>query len=257
MGSRTTEKAAAPATEEAVARRPGESLRAGRCAQPAGVLALQRVDRQRRGRSLVARRIHGEDVRATDATGADAWTETQVVDPEGAQAPRALQLQDRRRPRPEDQRGPQRRLRLGRLADHGRHRGPREVKAAKSPDGPAARSSTRPSCSRTACWTSRSASATSRATRRRRRRARWARPSSQGVKRGYKRGQRAWSPDDRARSAGRSRGCQPAASSSSRTPSATARPPASPARSTRSCASSSTTSRGSGCGRREGVPRRG
>ena len=78
MGSRTTETAAAPTTEEAVAADPAIQ-RAGDPLSPAGILALQRSIGNAAVAALVARRIHGEDVpERPAATGADAWTETEI-----------------------------------------------------------------------------------------------------------------------------------------------------------------------------------
>ena len=87
MGSRTTENAAAPAAEEAVAAPQSagfEPLRAGpEALTPRSVLLLQRaignaaVARVVAGQAAVARRIHGEDV-VPDAIGADAWSDSEV-----------------------------------------------------------------------------------------------------------------------------------------------------------------------------------
>jgi hypothetical protein len=78
MGSRTTETAAAPTTEEAVAADPAIQ-RAGDPLSPHGILALQRSIGNAAVAALVARRIHGEDVpERPAATGADAWTETEI-----------------------------------------------------------------------------------------------------------------------------------------------------------------------------------
>ena len=88
MASRTTETAAAPVAEEAVAAPTAATdapLRlAGREAlSPRSVLLLQRaignaaVARVVAGQQMLARRIHGEDI-APDAVGADAWTDTEV-----------------------------------------------------------------------------------------------------------------------------------------------------------------------------------
>ena len=131
---RTRPTAAAPTTEEAVAADPAIQ-RAGDPLSPHGMLALQRSIGNAAVAALVARRIHGEDVpERPAATGADAWTETQSgFDPED-QAPRALQLHDRRRPRPEDQRGPDHHL--GGVADMGATEVHEKLKAAKNPDDP-------------------------------------------------------------------------------------------------------------------------
>ena len=87
MGSRTTETAAAPTTEEAVAADPAVQ-RAGDPLSPHGILALQRVDRQRRRRPPLRRRAASTARTSRTrpaATGADAWTETQInVDPEAS-----------------------------------------------------------------------------------------------------------------------------------------------------------------------------
>src|SRR3954449_4392165 len=78
MGSRTTETAAAPTTEEAVAADPAIQ-RGGDPLSPHGILALQRSIGNAAVAALVARRIHGEDVAERPAaTGADAWTETEI-----------------------------------------------------------------------------------------------------------------------------------------------------------------------------------
>ena len=78
MGSRTTETAAAPTTEEAVTADPAIQ-RAGDPLSPQGILALQRSIGNAAVAALVARRIHGEDVAERPAaTGADAWTETEI-----------------------------------------------------------------------------------------------------------------------------------------------------------------------------------
>ena len=78
MGSRTTETAA-PTTEEAVVAAEPAPQRAGDTLSPHGVLALQRSIGNAAVAALVARRIHGEDVPTRPAaTGADAWTETEI-----------------------------------------------------------------------------------------------------------------------------------------------------------------------------------
>jgi hypothetical protein len=78
MGSRTPDTAAAPPTAEAVAADPAIQ-RAGDPLSPAGILALQRSIGNAAVAALVARRIHGEDVpERPAATGADAWTETEI-----------------------------------------------------------------------------------------------------------------------------------------------------------------------------------
>ena len=78
MGSRTTETAAPTTTEEAVAAHPAIQ-HVGDALSPHGILALQRSIGNAAVAALVARRIHGEDVpERPAATGADAWTETEI-----------------------------------------------------------------------------------------------------------------------------------------------------------------------------------